>query len=218
LREKSKGFKKANMQRTIPLIVCFIFGLFMLIQFFVPHRFSVSAYQTVLEWMQIIFVFTLLVGVIGYIKSNAKRVAQTQAGWGYNLLGLTGLILMVLLGLWKGTGEGTPFLWMFNHLQAPMQSTMFSLLAFFVASAAYRGFRARSWEAGLLLVVAMVVMLGRVPLGNFISHWIPDLANWILRTPSMAAKRGLYIGIGLGTISTSLRIILGIERTYLGGK
>jgi len=206
------------MQRRIPIIVCFVFGLFMLVQFFVPHRVSVSAYQTVLDWMQIIFVFTLLLGVISYAKLNAKKIARTQTGWGYNLIGLMGLAVMVILGLWKGTGEKTPFLWMFNNMQAPMQSTMFSLLAFFVASAAYRGFRARSWEAGLLLAVAIVVMLGRVPLGTLISHWIPDAANWILRTPSMAAKRGIYIGIGLGTISTSLRIILGIERTYLGGK
>ncbi len=190
----------------------------MLIQFFVPHRISVSAYQTVLDWMQIVFVFTLLVGVISYAKLNAKKVTRTQTGWGYNLIGLVGLAVMVILGLWKGTGEKTAFLWTFNNLQAPMQSTMFSLLAFFVASAAYRGFRARSWEAGLLLAIAIVVMLGRVPLGSFISQWIPDAANWILRTPSMAAKRGIYIGIGLGTISTSLRIILGIERTYLGGK
>jgi hypothetical protein len=206
------------MQRTIPLIVCFIFGLFMLVQFFVPHRISVSAYQTVLDWMQIVFVFTLLVGVISYAKLNAKKISRKEGGWGYNLIGLVGLVVMVVSGLSMGTGEETPFLWMFNNLQAPMQATMFSLLAFFVASAAYRGFRARSWEAGLLLVIAIVVMLGRVPLGNLISHWIPDAANWILRTPSMAAKRGIYIGIGLGTISTSLRIILGIERTYLGGK
>lgn len=206
------------MHRRIPVIVCFVFGLFMLVQFFVPHRLSGATYETVLDWMQIVFVFTLLVGAISYARLNAKKLSRKESGWGYNLLGLAGLVVMVILGLWKGTGEGTPFLWIFNNLQAPMQSTMFALLAFFVASAAHRGFRARSWEAGVLLLVAIVVMLGRVPLGNLVSHWIPDAANWILRTPSMAAKRGIYIGIGLGTISTSLRIILGIERTYLGGK
>jgi hypothetical protein len=206
------------MQRTIPIIVCFVFGFFMLVQFFIPHRLSVLAYENVLDWMQIIFVFTLLVGVASYLKLNGKKVIQTQKGWGYNLVALAGLGIMAILGFWKGTGEETPFLWMFNNLQAPMQATMFSLLAFFVASAAYRGFRARSWEATLLLLTATIVMLGRVPLGSLLSHWIPDTANWILSVPSMAAKRGLYIGIGLGTISTSLRIILGIERTYLGRK
>jgi hypothetical protein len=34
--------------------------------------------------------------------------------------------------------------------------------------------------------------------------------------PSMTARRGIYIGIGLGTLATSLRVILGVERTYLG--
>jgi hypothetical protein len=206
------------MQRAIPITVCFVFGFFMLVQFFIPHKLSVTAYENVLDWMQIIFVFTLLVGVASYIKLNGRKLVHSQAGWGYNLVALAGLALMVILGFWKGTGENTPFLWMFDNLQAPMQATMFSLLAFFVASAAYRGFRARSWEATLLLLTATIVMLGRVPLGNLLSHWIPDTANWILSVPSMAAKRGLLIGIGLGTISTSLRIILGIERTYLGRK
>jgi hypothetical protein len=206
------------MQRVIPIIICFIFGFFMLVQFFIPHKLSISAYENVLDWMQIIFVFTLLVGVASYIKLNGKKLVQAQKGWGYNLVALVGLALMVILGFWKGTGENTPFLWMFSNLQAPMQATMFSLLAFFVASAAYRGFRARSWEATLLLFTAVIVMLGRIPFGNLISQWIPDTANWILNVPSMAAKRGLLIGIGLGTISTSLRIILGIEKTYLGRK
>jgi len=188
----------------------------MLVQFFIPHRSFIFAYENVLDWMQIIYVFTLLVGVANYIKINSKKVSTKIKGWGYNLVALSGLLVMVILGFAQGTGEDTPFLWMFNHIQAPMQATMFSLLAFFVASAAYRGFRARSKEATILLLTAAVVMLGRVPIGNMIHSSIPDLANWILNFPSMAARRGILIGIGLGTISTSLRIILGIERTYLG--
>ncbi len=188
----------------------------MLIQFFIPKRSFIFAYENVLDWMQIIYVFTLLVGVANYIKINSKKVSDKAKGWGYNLIALLGLFSMVILGFAKGTDQGSPFLWMFNNLQVPMQSTMFSLLAFFVASAAYRGFRARTKEATILLLSAGIVMLGRVPIGEMIHSSVPDLANWILNFPSMAARRGILIGIGLGTISTSLRIILGIERTYLG--
>jgi ribonucleotide monophosphatase NagD (HAD superfamily) len=58
-------------------------------------------------------------------------------------------------------------------------------------------------------------MFGIASVGNAIPIF-SNLANWILMNPSMTARRGIYIGIGLGTIATSLRVILGVERTYLG--
>jgi hypothetical protein len=102
---------------------------------------------------------------------------------------------------------------------------MFSLLAFFIASAAFRAFRARNAEATLMLVAACVVMLGLTP--PFVQLWdslvpvlpgLPTTAkDWILEVPNMASRRAILLGIGLGAIAQSFRIILGLERTYLGG-
>lgn len=204
------------MQRRIPLLVGFVFGVFMLVQFFVPHPLFSKGYQNVLDWMQIIYVFALLVGALSFIIFQLDKISKLQKGWGYNAVAIIGLVLMVFFGFYKGIQRGSPFLWMFDYLQVPMQSTMFSLLAFFVASAAYRGFRARNLQATVLLLAGLLVIIGRVPLGEMIHSAIPDTATWVLNIPSMAARRGILIGIGLGTIATALRIIVGIERTYLG--
>ena len=104
---------------------------------------------------------------------------------------------------------------------------MFSLLAFFIASAAYRAFIARTIESNLLLVAAILVMLGNTSIGSFLTGWLPEslkflhlphIKEFIMRYPNTAGQRAIMIGAGLGIIGSSLRIILGIERSYLGGK
>jgi hypothetical protein len=60
-------------------------------------------------------------------------------------------------------------------------------------------------------------MFGRVPIGGFVWKKLPDILEWIFMYPNMAAQRGIMLGVGLGIITTSLKVILGIERGWLGG-
>jgi len=187
----------------------------MLIQFFVPSRFSRTVYNGITDWAQIIYAFALIVGVFSLIKYQGEKLYRRQSGWIYNLITIVSLFAMAILGFAWGRSDGSPFMWVFNNIQAPMQASVFSLLAFFVASAAYRGFTARNTEAVLLLLSAVFIMFGIASIGNAIPIF-SKIANWILMNPSMTARRGIFIGIGLGTIATSMRVILGVERTYLG--
>ena len=112
--------------------------------------------------------------------------------------------------------EGRPFVWLYDHVFAPCNATMFALLAFFVASAAFRAFRARNIEAGLLLGGAILVMLGRVPIGHKISDSLPSIAEWILNVPNNGSRRAIMMGAAIGAITTGMRILLGIERSHIG--
>ena len=110
--------------------------------------------------------------------------------------------------------------WIFDYLYIPLTSTMFALLAFYIASAGFRAFRARNAEATLLLLAAALVMFASVPIGEGvpgIGPYLVALKNWILDVPNIAARRAIFIGAALGAISTGLRVILGLERSHLGG-
>ena len=205
------------MDRKIALIICFLFGLVMFAQYFSQHPAARSVNQAVLEYWQIIFAFTLLVGVVGVFRNNIIQIRRGKDR-AYRLITLIGLVTMPILALVYGIKADTPFMWVFENMQAPMQSTVFALLAFFVASASFRGFRARSVPAAILLLSALIILLSRSAIGTFIFPQMTEVADWIRNYPSMSARRAILIGIGLGALTTSLRVILGIERTWLGGK
>lgn len=218
------------MKRQIPLILCFLFGVVMLLTQFSPHSLSQGIYKEVLNWARIITPFALVFSTITLLQTHITRIRRQIEHWQYSFLVFAGIAIMVVVGIPFGP-QNPVFEWLFNNVQLPMDATMFSLLAFFIASAAYRAFRARNLEASLLLITAVIVMLGNVPVGDLIwnklislTPWAdtyPDgsswMKQWILDNPNLSARRGIILGVSLGVISQSIRIILGIERSYLGG-
>lgn len=111
----------------------------------------------------------------------------------------------------------TPFQFAFDRIYTPLAATIFSLLAFYVASAAFRAFRARNFHSSLLLGAAVVVMIGRVPIGGAIWKWFPYIQDWVMIWPNTAGQRAILMGAAIGMIAMGLRIIFGIERPYLKG-
>lgn len=214
-------------KRQAPLLLVFLCGLFMAIQYFVPLKESQYVYQVALDWLQIIGIFAAPLGIFSMIYVQVQKVRRRNDGWGYAIINLVSLAVMLVLGVIPGSKalEGnSAFMLLFEHVYIPIQATMFSLLAFYIATAAYRAFRARTLVATIVLLSAVIVMLGRVPLGSSISFWsawlpalsIPSIAGWIMNVPNMAAMRAIAMGLGLGAVATAMKIVLGIERAYMG--
>jgi len=213
------------MRRTFPLVIAFIMGFVMMIQYFIPHPISQKFYKIMVQqWLIIISIFFYVFAWRSFGLYHINKIKRRKEGWWASVVAFVGVFFMLLAGF----GDRIPgfgnfivkyfnFDDLYNYMFAPLQATMFSLLAFFIASAAFRAFKARTLEATLLLVTATIVMLGRVPLGASLWKGLPEVVEWILMYPNMAAQRGIMIGVGLGMIATSLKIILGIERSYLGG-
>jgi len=209
------------MKKSIPLAITLITGVIIVVTFFIPHQPLGSMQQRLLIWYSIVLGFTLLLGIDSLLRSNITKIVRRQQNWGYAIVLLAGFIFTMVAGIYTffTTNSlltlGSSFMFVYTYFIIPLQATMFALLAFFIASSAYRAFRARTLEATLLLVTAAIVMLGRVPVGARIWSQFPVIQDWIMEIPQMAAKRGIFIGIALGTIAMSLRVILGLERNYL---
>jgi hypothetical protein len=205
------------MRRTIPLALTFIIGLYPIFAFFVPDARVAYANDWLDEALVIVAAFALPLGTVNVIMTNTSKLKKKTRGWQYSIVLLAGLGIMAVYGLIGGTGVHPSFQWMFVNMVSPLQSTMFALLSFYVASAAYRAFRARNVEATILLIAAIIVMMGRIPFGDMLTGGrMTPLSEWIMSVPNSAAQRGIIIGAALGAASMSIRIILGIETTYLG--
>ena len=214
------------MKRELPLLMTAVIGLFMILSFFVPHH-LVSVPADYLQGCAVIVVaFGYVLGGASALRVNLEGIARRQPDWPYKLVLVVSLVATVIIGLVDGRRwqeSGTVSMFLYNQMYSPMQSTMFSLLAFFIASAAFRAFRIRTVEAGLLAAAALIVMLGRVPVGDALTQWLPEsirmsaFQEWIMNVPQNAAKRAILMGAAMGVMATGLRVILGIERSYLGG-
>ncbi len=211
-------------KRTVPLLLVFLAGLVGFAQEYSAHPASSRLLEIVTTWFRIIGGFALFIGLWSLLHMHATRIRQRPPGWAYSLFVFLGAGLMIGTGLYN-SGEGplatapaeqSWFHWMYTYIQVPCGATIFSILAFFMASAAYRTFRARTFEAVLLLVSAAIVMFGRVPISELLSPYFSRVSDFLMAYPNLAAKRGILLGISLGAIAQSLRILFGIERSYMG--
>ncbi|MCX6827431.1 MAG: hypothetical protein NTV06_09265 [candidate division Zixibacteria bacterium] len=221
------------MKRQIPIIITLVVGSVLILSVFFPPAERLGENFSI--YFDIIAVFAFFLGGGNLVRIHGNKIYKKQKDWRFSTVTLAGFLLMLAAGLfkiWNAGGitadvaaSGSLFQQLYYWIFYPLGSTMYALLAFYVASASYRAFRAKNREATILLVAAFIILLGRTPLGVYATGWIPDsfsilqipnLAIWIMSSPNLAGQRAIMIGIALGVISMSLRLILGVERTYLG--
>ncbi|MBT8485422.1 MAG: hypothetical protein HKO59_01970 [Phycisphaerales bacterium] len=228
------------MKRNIPLLVAMIAGFVMIVAYFIPYTEDWG--EVVGIWFDILAAIAFILGGGNLMKVHLSKVSDRAAGWAYSVITLAAFLFTLAVGLlkigvppnemhpdqaWGGLYReiGSPFWWLFEYAFKPLTATMFAMLAFYVASAAFRAFRAKNFEAILLLGTAFIILLGRTAAGPFLTDWFPDamsglkadeLSAYLMTVFNKAGNRAIMIGIALGTASVSLKILLGVDRSYLG--
>jgi len=222
--------------RTIPLFITAIVGFVLVIAYFIPHPPFDALREDFSIFFDVIAAVAFILGGGNLVKMHGDRISRKDSNWGYSLVTILGFLIVLVIGLTKMgnpngflgssvTQTGSYFHYAYEYVFKPCSATMFALLAFYVASASFRAFRAKNAEATILLLVAFTILLGRTFVGSLLTSWLPEnlyfltipyLADKIMVVLNFAGNRAIMIGIALGIVSTSLKVIIGIDRSYLG--
>ena len=205
----------------IPIALTIIACLLQVIPYYFEIPALESAANTASNGVLLIVACATFVGVISIIQVHGKRIQRQSEGWYYSLLVIGLSVIMALTGLpFPEAGLGVNnsiYNWLFINVQTPLGGTMYSIIAFFITSAAFRAFRARNLEASIILVAGTIMVMGNAPLLTNYFPFIADMSLWIRQVPNLATMRGVMIGAALGSIALAVRTLMGIERGYLRG-
>jgi hypothetical protein len=161
------------------------------------------------------------IGVINLIRVHSTNIKRRRATWKYSVILLISLFAMALFSVIASPfaldpqatvipasviAFSTPiYQFLYYKILVNINSSIFSLLAFFIASAAYRAFKARSLESTILLAAGLLVILGQTPLADLVWPGLSVIRDWILAFPNTAGQRGILIGAALGILAFSMR-------------
>ena len=226
----------SRLRKPLIAAITFLAGLFFAVEFFYPvdtagpnvgKNFLTPYFKPVSDMTTVLQAFALGLGLYSIVGLHLRNVSRKREGWGFSVALLAGILAMAIPAIWKEYDPNPIVKGIYSIVYDggfnALNATMFSLVAFYIVSAAYRAFRIRSAEAGILLASAVIIMIGQVTLGQLLTAWIPNdgvganfrvenLSNWILTRVNSPALLAISLGIGVGTLATALRLWLSLER------
>ena len=163
------------------------------------------------EWLLLLASFALLLGIAHLLLTHLRRIQQGQRDWTYSLVLVTACSAVLVAGLIQPSGVTSPTVeWIFTALIAPGQATLYALLFFFMAAAAYHYLRVTHPAGRWMLAGALLVLIAQMPASRTVLPAVYDeWVGWLLQVPVMVTLRGAILGSTLALLLLGLRFILG---------
>lgn len=196
------------LRNKIPAWIISIIIVLALLQFYFNLPFDLGAVTTDINGIgAIVAAFAMILASVNIAVVYGNRIIKRSNHWEYAVVLLATLVITVITGLIEGE-MGTNFRWIFLNVNTPIGATVFSLLGFYIVSAAYRAFRARTWEATVLLLTGAALIAWGAPLGHVIFPWIGDVGVWLLDVPNTSGYRGYLIGVAIAAVTLGVNLLL----------
>jgi cytochrome bd-type quinol oxidase subunit 2 len=157
-----------------------------------------------------------LIGVYNLISVHVKKLSAPKAGNLYSLFLIIAFVATFAAGLWF-TPSDAKFQRVVTHIQVPVETSLLALLAISLTYTSLRLLQQRKDRMAWIFVISTLVFL--IATGGYLSALAGDgqsgFATFINTLP-LAGARGILLGVGLGSLTTGLRIVFGVDRPYSG--
>ncbi len=210
----------ANILATVTVISLGIVVLFGLVSD--PGTATADLTGFLLRLVSVIAAVAVLAGVFNLIAVHMGRFVRSEHGWPYSLITLLVAVAVGVLrildraDIWSGDLKGEQMSErVFESVQVSLESALAAMLVFFLVYAVFRLMRRRVtiWHA-LFSLTVVIVLAGSIPIEG--STRLADLREWLVRVPVSAGARGILIGVGLGTVTVGVRVLIGQDRAFRG--
>jgi hypothetical protein len=208
-------------------VIIFSLGFFYAIVYYIRAP-EIGNLQSVSDqlftYLSAILTATFAIGIINITRTHLTYVRNRRPIWKYSLVLLGSMYFMAVASMIASPFSLDPQstvipksvyavfspIWQFLYynILVSINATLFSLLAFFIASAAYRAFKARSLETSIMLAAGLLVIIGQAPISSSVWPGFGAIRDWIMAYPNTAGQRGILIGTALGVLAFSVRRLL----------
>lgn len=195
-------------KRTLPIIIAIAFGLVTLFGLLIVPDVG----RLLLGWASFLAAFALVMGALNLLAVHISRIRNSF----HSVVLVVSMVAVLAFGVTDTLGLTEGWLELaFNQLQAPLEAALAATVAFFLLFAGMRLWqRSRTIWSTLFLFTALLVLVSQSPLPEAVRTLVDPLYQTLSDVFVSAGVRGLLIGVALGTITLSIRLLAGLERPY----
>lgn len=197
------------LKRGVPLTFAVLFGLATLAGLLVFPPLS----DMILSWAAFLAAVALILGLVNLLTVHGKRALDRNPYSAVLVLSIVAVLALAVTDALDITTAGVEMA--FNVIQVPLEAALASLLAFFLLFAGVRMLAHRlNWQSGLFVISALFFLVTRGPLPQRVAEAVQPVRAFADSVLVTAGMRGLLLGVALGVITLSLRLLSGLERPY----
>lgn len=194
------------------VVIAISLGIIVLLGYFV-NRPEIQGFGFIfLQWAVILAGVAVIIGIWNLFSVHLQKIHERRPGSVYSLVLLFFMLLTLLFSVTPGLEPYQKM--MLNGILVPAEISLMAVLAVSLIYASIRLLRLRThWSSFLFLITALLILLGTLPL-----PWIGQIPfiREFVQVFATGGARGILIGVALGTLTTGLRILFGVDRPYGG--